>query len=189
MQFLKKTNIDFMKYKYLALVLSGIIILVGVLNMSVGKGLNYGIDFAGGALVRVIFRDVVPISEVRDALNGAGLDNSRIQHMGTSEREFIIRAMPDSEAEEQDIEAHEILGSLVVDTLRGTDESAEVDLGKVDLNSVDVNGLNLLLQANYPEQAAVIAGDIITLQEHPRDVGDNPGFFSIGSDPKPDSGD
>ncbi|NOR15410.1 MAG: protein translocase subunit SecF [Candidatus Aminicenantes bacterium] len=171
MQFLKKTNIDFMKYKYLALILSGIIILVGILNISVGKGLNYGIDFAGGALVRVIFRDIVPISEVRNALNTAGLENSRIQHMGSSEREFIIRAMPESEAEEQDIEAHEMLASLVVDTLRGTDENAEIARGKTDLNSIDVNGLNVLLQAEYPEQAAVVAQNIITLRNSPEMLG------------------
>ncbi len=171
MQFVKKTNIDFMKYKYLALILSGIIIFVGILNMSVGKGLNYGIDFAGGALVRVVFRDIVPISEVRDALNTAGLENSRIQHMGSSEREFIIRAMPESESEEQDIEAHEILGNLVVDTLRGADESAEIALGRIDLNSIDVNGLNLLLQAEYPEQAALVAQNIITLRNSPEMLG------------------
>jgi len=164
MQFLKKTNIDFMKYKYIALVLSGVIILVGVLNMGVGKGLNYGIDFAGGALIRVIFQDVVPISDVRGTLDAAGIENSRIQHMGTSEREFIIRALPEAEMEEQDIEAHEILGTMIVDALRGTDENTEIDSGKSDLNSIDASGLAALLQTEFPEQAEAIATGIITLR-------------------------
>jgi len=38
MQFLKKTNIDFMKYKFVALSLSGILIIIGIINMTVGKG-------------------------------------------------------------------------------------------------------------------------------------------------------
>lgn len=164
MQFLKKTHIDFMKYKYLALALSGAIILVGALNITVGTGLNYGIDFAGGALVRVIFRDEIPISEVREALSAAGVENSRIQHMGTSGREFIIRAMPEAEAEDQDIEAHEILGGLVVDALRGDDEQAQIDQGRLDLNAIDVNGLTVLLQTDFPEQAAAVAQNIIAFR-------------------------
>jgi preprotein translocase subunit SecF len=164
MQFLKKTNIDFMKYKYLALALSGVIILVGVLNMSVGKGLNYGIDFAGGALIRVIFQDDIAISEVRGALNAAGVQNSRIQHMGTSGREFIIRALPEAEAEEQDIEAHEILSSLVVDALRGADEQSQIDQDKLDLNAIDINGIVALLQADFPEQASIIAPNVIAFR-------------------------
>jgi len=171
MQFLKKTNIDFMKYKYIALILSGVIILVGVLNMGMGKGLNYGIDFAGGALIRVIFQNVVPISEVRGTLDAAGIANSRIQRMGTSEREFIIRALPDAAMEDQDIEAHEILSSQVVEALRGTEEKTEIDQGKVDLNSIDVNGLTVLLQTEYPEQAEAVATGIITLRNSVEQLG------------------
>jgi preprotein translocase subunit SecF len=156
-----------MKYKYIALVMSAVIILVGVLNISVGKGLNYGIDFAGGALIRVIFQDVVPISDVRSALNAAGVENSRIQHMGDSGREFIIRALPEAEMEEQDIEAHEILGTMVVDALRGADEQTQADQGRLDLNSVDVNGLNALLQTEFPDQAAAVAQGIVTLRNNP----------------------
>ncbi len=111
MQFLKKTNIPFLKYKYIALAVSGAVIVVGLLNFTVGKGITQGIDFQGGALIRVIFSSQVPIAEVRSTLNEAGIDKSRIQEVGTSGREFLIRAMPKTGEGEEDIEAHEYLAA------------------------------------------------------------------------------
>jgi len=50
MQIFKQPNFTFMKFKFIAFSLSGILILVGILNIT-SKGLNYGIDFAGGTLI------------------------------------------------------------------------------------------------------------------------------------------
>lgn len=164
MQLIKKTNIRFLKYKYIALVFSGAIILIGVLNITVGKGINQGIDFAGGALTRLIFVNPVPIAEVRGALNDAGISNSRIQEMGDTGREFIIRTMQDEEHAEIELESHEIMGRRVVDALRGEDEKRALDQGSVDLNSVDKRTLSVLLEASFPENAENIASDIIDLR-------------------------
>lgn len=164
MQFLKKTKIPFLKYKYIALAASGIIILVGILNFTVGKGINLGIDFQGGALIRVIFDTEVPIADVRATLGEAGLGDSRIQEMGTSGREFVIRALPETGEEEQDIEAHEILGRQVVDALRGEDEKRALENGALDLNAIDKNNLAALLEPDFPEQAADIADRIVELR-------------------------
>lgn len=171
MQFIKKTNINFMKYKYVALACSGLIIAVGIFNMTAGKKITLGIDFQGGALVRVIFKNVVPISEVRQALQDAGIENSRIQEMGTSGREFIIRAMPDPLAVEQETEAHELLGRLVVDALRGEDEKLALEQGAIDLNSIDQNNLTSLLASPFPEQAETLAQNIIAFRNAPDSMG------------------
>lgn len=164
MQLIKKTNINFLKYKYLALGISGVIILVGLLNITVGKGINQGIDFAGGALTRLIFANPVPIAEVRGALNDAGIANSRIQEMGDTGREFIIRTMQDEEHAEQDLESHEIMGRRVVDALRGDDEKRALDQGSVDLNSVDKRNLTVLLEGSFPDNAEALADGIIELR-------------------------
>ncbi len=101
MQLIKKTSIDFMKYKFAALALSGVLITIGIINMTVGKGINYGIDFAGGTMVRLIFANEVPISDVRGALRDAGIENNKIQKLGDTGREFIIRTMQDIELSDQ----------------------------------------------------------------------------------------
>ena len=171
MQFLKKTNIDFMKYKFVALALSGILITIGIINMTVGKGINYGIDFAGGTMVRLIFANEVPISEVRGALRDAGIENNKIQKLGDTGREFIIRTMQDIELSEQGMESHEVIGRMVVDSLRGEDEKRALEEGTLDLNSIAQTNLAVLLETPFPEKGADIAEKIINFRNHPDQMG------------------
>jgi preprotein translocase subunit SecF len=171
MQFLKKTKIPFLRYKYIALVFSGAVIVVGLLNFTLGKGISQGIDFQGGALVRVIFSSQVPIAEVRSTLSDAGVRQSRIQDVGTSGREFLIRAMPDESEGAEDIEAHEILAQTVVDALRGEDERRALADGAVDLNAIDKTSLAALLEPRFPDQAAQIAAGIVELRNSPEFMG------------------
>ena len=165
MQFIKKTSIDFMKYKFAALALSGVLITIGIINMTVGKGINYGIDFAGGTMVRLIFANEIPISEVRGALRDAGIENNKIQKLGDTGREFIIRTMQDIELSEQGMESHEITGRIVVDSLRGEDEKRALAEGTIDLNSIAQTNLAVLLETPFPEKGGGGAGS------HGKDAG------------------
>lgn len=155
MQIFKKPNFNFMKYKYIALGFSAIIIIIGLLNISFGKGLTSGIDFAGGTLVRIKFSEPVPVSNIRQALAIADLGTSKIQAVGKTQTEYMIRTMQATEDEQlqQDIEAHEIMGQKVVDVLRGEDEKAAIDSGKIDLNSVDEGGLSRMIATDFPDEA------------------------------------
>jgi preprotein translocase subunit SecF len=167
MQIFKKPNFKFMRYKFFAFGLSGIIILVGILNFTVGKGINNGVDFTGGTLIRLQFKFPVEISELRKSLGDIGLGTSRIQEMGKGQREYIIRtAQVTGEELEQEIEAHEIIGNRVIEALKGEDERAAAEQGLKDLNSIDARELTALLQDSFPEQAAEIARNIISFRVH-----------------------
>lgn len=87
MQIFKKPNFNFMKYKYIALGFSAIIIIIGLLNISFGKGLTSGIDFAGGTLVRIKLSEPMPVSNIRQALAIADLGTSKIQAVGKTQTE------------------------------------------------------------------------------------------------------
>ncbi|MCY3802914.1 MAG: protein translocase subunit SecF [Gammaproteobacteria bacterium] len=90
MQLLKdKLNIDFMGKRKLALMLSGVLIVVSIVAMA-ARGLNLGIDFTGGTLVEVGYSDSVQLEPVRRALLANGLDDAIVQHFGTS-RDVLIR--------------------------------------------------------------------------------------------------
>ena len=53
MKFLnRKTNIDFMSRRNIALILSSILIIASIVTLST-KGLNFGLDFTGGTLIEV----------------------------------------------------------------------------------------------------------------------------------------
>lgn len=154
-----------MRYKFIAFGLSGIIILVGILNFTVGKGINNGVDFTGGTLIRLQFKFPVEISELRKSLGDIGLGTSRIQEMGKGQREYIIRtAQVTGEELEQEIEAHEIIGNRVIEALKGEDERAAAEQGLKDLNSIDARELTALLQDSFPEQASEIARNIISFR-------------------------
>ena len=75
------TNIDFMRWRNLALVLS---ILVTVASLAVVgmRGLNLGIDFVGGQMVRATFPQPIEVDQLRARVAGLGLGDASIQESG-----------------------------------------------------------------------------------------------------------
>ncbi len=84
------TNFDFLSKKTLFIGISITIILAGIASIVVHRGLNYGIDFAGGTLMQLKFKDAANISEIRKSLKGINLGDSVIQEYGTPQ-EVMIR--------------------------------------------------------------------------------------------------
>jgi preprotein translocase subunit SecF len=93
------TNIDFINSWRWAFALSGLVILASLASLVMRGGLNYGIDFTGGTLVQIHFKENRAIDEVRSALAGAGLGDVLIQDFtddfgtatGGGGSEFLIR--------------------------------------------------------------------------------------------------
>jgi preprotein translocase subunit SecF len=83
-------NYKFLEMRRAAYVLSALAILIGVLSITVHKGLNYGVDFTGGTLMQIRFQSPVTASEVRSALSDAGVTNFQVQGFGGS-NEFLAR--------------------------------------------------------------------------------------------------
>lgn len=98
MKIFKETNIQFIKYSKIAISISIICILIGIISMAFIRGLNYGIDFTGGTLIQVQFDHNITTAEIRHALATVKLENSMIQKsVGTNE--FIIRVAQDNSKE------------------------------------------------------------------------------------------
>lgn len=83
------TNIDFMKWRNLALVLSIIATVASLVLVGV-RGLNLGIDFVGGQQVRVTFAQPVNIEELRAKVDTLGVGDASIQEFGDS-KSYLIR--------------------------------------------------------------------------------------------------
>ncbi|MCW8821433.1 MAG: protein translocase subunit SecF, partial [Sulfurovum sp.] len=49
--------------------LLSVTVLVLALGLIIGKGFNYGIDFAGGTLIQVKYEGKAPIDKVREAID------------------------------------------------------------------------------------------------------------------------
>jgi len=93
MDLFKKTpKIDFMSKRYLAFVLSGLVLTVSIGSFFV-RGLNLGIDFTGGTLIEVEYNKAVDLAEVRSALARGGFEEAIVQHVGTS-KGVMVRIPP-----------------------------------------------------------------------------------------------
>jgi preprotein translocase subunit SecF len=164
MQLFKTPNIKFLKYKYVALAVTGVIVLAGILNITVFKGLKLGVDFGEGTLLRVMLRAPSSEGQVRDLLSSVGLGKSQVQKTGDTGREFQIRATQtvNTKAVEQDpLEAHEALADKIISALRGDDGKAELARGLVDLNTIDERTLTGLLEGAFPGSGPDAAQKVI----------------------------
>lgn len=92
--FRKQTNIDFHRYFKLAYVVSAILIIASIVSLST-RGLNFGLDFTGGTLIQVSYKEAPTVNEVRDALGNGGFPDAVVQTFGTT-RDLVIRLAPRS---------------------------------------------------------------------------------------------
>ena len=68
--------------KFPAAVLVSAIMVAGSLALFFGKGLNYGVDFRGGAEIQVKFDQNVELASIRDSLKKGGFNSSSVQSIG-----------------------------------------------------------------------------------------------------------
>jgi preprotein translocase subunit SecF len=84
------TNLDFMRWRNFALVLS-LIVTVASIAFTVYRGLNLGIDFVGGQVVRVEFAQPVHIEDLRARISQLGVGEASPTALGKDERTYQIR--------------------------------------------------------------------------------------------------
>ncbi|MEE8378263.1 MAG: hypothetical protein V3R45_07800, partial [Candidatus Aminicenantaceae bacterium] len=171
MQIFKKPNFSFMKYKLFAFGLSGIFIIAGILNMTVGKKITPGIDFAGGALVQIRFIAPISISDLRQSLTVPELESIKIQEVEKGEREYIIRAMLPEEVAEEELETHTIMAAKIVELLISDQDRQAEQNGLKDLNNNDISEIIRLLEPSFPDEANNIANYIFDTKKDDKQKG------------------
>jgi protein-export membrane protein SecD/preprotein translocase SecF subunit len=88
----KQSDIPFMKkrVRWTAFVLSGLALLAGMVTYF-SKGFNLGIDFTGGHMMEVSFKEPVTEENLRTSLRQVGLGQSVIQRVDTTGNKFFIK--------------------------------------------------------------------------------------------------
>ncbi|MEO5360877.1 MAG: protein translocase subunit SecF [Nitrospirota bacterium] len=91
-EIIKRTNIDFMKKRYIAFAVSGVLSLIGILAIvAIARGTaNLGIDFAGGTAVQVKFDKAVTLHQVRTALETNGIKGADLQDFPSVKKVMIV---------------------------------------------------------------------------------------------------
>ncbi len=83
MRLFANINIDFMGKRSIFFLISGIIILLGLVNIMI-RGLAFGIDFKGGTEIALQFQKPVDISFVREQVDKIGLGEIEVKTFGGS---------------------------------------------------------------------------------------------------------
>lgn len=92
------TNIPFLKWRNLAVGLSIVMILASIALVMV-RGLNFGVDFAGGLLIEARFEQPVDLDQLRNVVNGAGAGEGQLQTFGDAQTIAIRLPLPEGNDE------------------------------------------------------------------------------------------
>lgn len=91
MNILSKADIKFVSRRKLFYTITGIVILISLISL-LFQGFNFSIDFAGGTLIQLAFKESnVTVAEIRNVLGEMNLASSTIQSL--SNNEFVIRTV------------------------------------------------------------------------------------------------
>lgn len=150
MEFFKTDKIfDFMGKRLPFLGLSSILVIASIIILFT-KGLNFGIDFAGGTIVQVKYEQVAPISQIRETLKSTKYANSSITKFGSDE-EVVIRITGSSSDLTNDIsdEMHKILDSTGKFEIRRVDMVGPKVGGELREKGLMALGLSLIVMLAY----------------------------------------
>jgi len=126
MEFFRYTRtFNFMGKSKLAMILS-IVVVLSSFALLATKGLNYGVDFAGGTIVQVKYDTTAPIDDMREKLKGNELfNNASITEFGSPD-EVVIRMKTTTGSVTTDV------GDVTREALKGT--------GNFEIRRVDIVG-------------------------------------------------
>ncbi|MFZ6008866.1 MAG: protein translocase subunit SecDF, partial [Bacteroidota bacterium] len=121
----RKININFIGNRKLYYIISGIVIVLGLVSMSI-KGLNYGVDFKGGRTYIVQFEKITTPSEIRKKLEESFGAAPEVKTYGFDNKFQITTAyLIDDDSEQATTQAEAKL----------TEGLAKVDSGKTTILS------------------------------------------------------
>ncbi len=123
------TNIDFIG-KYRMFVVLSALAIVASITLMFTKGFNFGIDFTGGTVMQVNYKEATKAEAVREQLSQAGAPDASVVSMDKIDHEYLITAQSSSD----------VVGSSLPDKLRKIVGADKLDIPQVDVVGPKVGG-------------------------------------------------
>ena len=140
------TNLDFLRWRSTALVVSALLIIASIALLAT-RGLNYGVDFAGGMQIRATFAQPVEIDQLRDRVGGFGFGDPNITEVRGSNAVQIRLPLPPGGEEAANQAASRLRQQLVQNYGGARIDAVETVSGKVSGELIRSGALALLLAA------------------------------------------
>jgi preprotein translocase subunit SecF len=119
-----RKSIPFMRHALVFNIISLVVFVLAVVFLAV-RGLNFSIEFLGGTVMEVSYKDDANPDKIRDALSGIGLKDVSVQSFGTS-RDILIRLpLKSVEGASQNVEMQK-QSDAVMKALKASDSSADL---------------------------------------------------------------
>ncbi|MBP9721761.1 MAG: protein translocase subunit SecF [Gammaproteobacteria bacterium] len=144
--FRRTTKIDFLRIRSITAVLSCLVVVASIVCLCI-KGINWSLDFTGGIVVELGYKEEAPLPKIRSILQSANYHEAIVQSFG-SPKEVIIRLAARKDTDEKVI-AQDIIKLL-------TNDGTAVELRRVDAIGAQV-GAELAEQGSLAIFVALIA--------------------------------
>ncbi len=160
MELFKETHIDFLGKKWLFIGLSLVLTVAGLGSWIAKGGLAYGIDFKGGAEMRVRFQDNPPVDEIRKDLAQKIKGEISVQPVVNSGAPELL--IGTEIADETALNANRDVIEQALRTMFGGGD------GKLDLNNASNDEVATLLRgkSGVPEAEDDVQKLVATIRDH-----------------------
>jgi len=151
MDIVKNPNVDWLGLKWIFMSISLVIMVIVGVSVAYG-GLNLGVDFTGGTLVHVKFKEEPQLERIRETLSEAALQAEevvRFDELSRNEVQIRMARVEGEEAQDLTLESNQIFVAL-----RQEYDQSESEMGKLDLNNVSKSALSARLQELNPENSS-----------------------------------
>ena len=140
------TNLDFLRWRNVAIVISTLLIIASIALVAV-KGLNFGVDFEGGQVIRATFAQAPSLDKLREDVTNFGMGDPSVSEFG-SPREISIRLpLPEGGEEGANAAASKVRNALQQKYPGVRIDAVDTVSGKVSEELVWDGALALLLSA------------------------------------------
>ena len=125
MEFFKiRRSIPFMRHAKVFNIISALTFVAAVALLAT-KGLHFSIEFTGGTVMEVSYKEDAKPDQIRTALNGIGLNDISVQNFGTSRDVLIRLPLKSKEGTSQNVEMQK-QADAVMGALKAVDGSAQL---------------------------------------------------------------
>ncbi len=148
MDIVKNPKVDWLGLKWIFISISLILTVIAGVSVVFG-GLNLGVDFTGGTLVYVKFKEEPQLERIREILSEAALQAEeviRFDDPSLNEVQIRMAAVESEEAQVVTLESNQIF-----EALRQEYDQSQVETGRIDLNNISKSKLSTSLQELDPE--------------------------------------
>ena len=148
MDIVKNPKVDWLGLKWIFISISLILTVIAGVSVVLG-GLNLGVDFTGGTLVYVKFKEEPQLERIREMMSEAALQAEEVIRFDDPSLNEVQIRMASVESEEAQVVTLE--SNQIFEALRQEYDQSQVETGRIDLNNISKSRLSTSLQELDPE--------------------------------------